>query len=142
MTLQFLYASGFQNMVPGTSCLNIIWEVVSNANSGGGAQQPLSHTHHQAHHPQSSQIPRDNPKISLTESTASGGSTKAENSTSCKRAVPRARACQAGGDGAGGGRGERAWGGSYPREREKNKQQKWLTFTDCLRHCALLPAST
>ena len=63
----------------------------------------------------------DYAKIVLTESVASGGSTKAENSTSCNRAVPRARACQAGGDGAGGGKagGERAWGGSYPREREE-----------------------
>ena len=52
----------------------------------------------------------DYAKIVLTESVASGGSTKAENSTSCNRAVPRAQAHQAGGDVAGGGkaRGKRA----------------------------------
>lgn len=88
----------------------------------------------------------DYAKIVLTESVASGGSTKAENSTSCNRAVPRARACQAGGDGAGGGKagGERAWGGSYPREREEQTVKianvDWLCQALFSLACLLLEA--
>lgn len=69
-----------------------------------------------------------------TKSTASSSSTKAENSTSCRHAVPRNRAWQAGGDGAGGHRGERAGGGSYPgrsvdggfSDTENGVWEEWL----------------